>query len=114
LPEELIVPIEELPPGILLTDQVTVELVDPVTVAVNCWELPVLILAGLGETETWICLGAGCCGVPEPESRTAAHPARSGASTRKSVRNRRFKESPPLGLPRCRLLFRGIAVGAAW
>jgi len=86
-------PVEELPPGILLTDQVTVGLVDPVTVAVNCWELPVLTLAGLGETETWICWGAGCCGVvPEPVPRTAAHPARSRASIGKSFGHRRFKE----------------------
>lgn len=84
-------PVEELPPGILLTDQVTVGLVEPVTVAVNCWELPVLTLAGLGETETWICLGAGCCGVPEPEPVTPAHPARSSASTGKSFMNRRYK-----------------------
>ena len=89
---ELIVPVVELPPGILLTDQVTAELVDPVTVAVNCWKLPVLTLAGLGETETWICLGAGCCGVvPEPELRTAAHPTRNSASTGKSVRNGQLK-----------------------
>jgi hypothetical protein len=74
-----------------LTDQVTVELVDPVTVAVNCWELPVLTLDGLGETETWICLGAGSCVVPEPVSRTAAHPASSSASVGKSFGNRRFK-----------------------
>src|ERR1700722_3824038 len=89
------VPVEELPPGILLTDQVTVELVDPVTVAVNCWELPVLTLAGLGETEIWICLGAGCSGfVPEPGPVTPAHPARSSASTAstgKSFMSRRFK-----------------------
>ena len=105
-------PVKELPPAILLTDQVTAELADPVTVAVNCWALPVLTLTGLGETETWICLGSGCCGVvPEPEPRTAAHPASSIASTGKSVGSRRFKESSPLGLPRCSLPFRG---GWAW
>lgn len=60
MPEELMVPFEELPPATLLTDQVTAELVVPVTVAVNCCELPARTLAGFGETETWICAGGGC------------------------------------------------------
>jgi hypothetical protein len=87
------------------------------TAAVNCWELPVLTLAGLGETETWICLGAGCCGVvPEPEPGTAAHPARSSASAGKSVRNRRFKEISSTRLAEMWSAFsrgQGIAVGTA-
>jgi len=48
----VIVPYIELPPATLLTDQVTDELVVPVTVAANCWELPALTLAGFGVTET--------------------------------------------------------------
>jgi len=57
MPEEVIVPVEELPPGTLLTDQATEVLVVPVTEAVNCWELPALMVAGFGETETRICAG---------------------------------------------------------
>lgn len=57
MPEEEIVPEEELPPRTLLTDQVTEVLVVPVTEAVNCWELPALMLTGFGETETRICAG---------------------------------------------------------
>jgi hypothetical protein len=106
------VPVEELPPGILLTDQITVELVDPVTVAVNCWELPVLAVAGLGETETWICLGAGCWGVvPESVPRTAAHPARSSASTGKSFGNRRFKGISSTRLAEVVCFFAGAGYG---
>jgi len=57
MPEEEIVPVEELPPRTLLTDQATEVLVVPETEAVNCWELPALMVAGFGETETRICAG---------------------------------------------------------
>ena len=57
MPEEEIVPVEELPPATLLTDQATAVLVVPETEAVNCWELPALMMAGFGETETRICAG---------------------------------------------------------
>jgi hypothetical protein len=93
MPEEEIVPFVGLPPGTLLTDHVTRVFVVPVTVALNCWELPARTFAGFGVTETWTCAGEGCCGaVPEPEPLTLAHPAWSNASRKRSVRNRRFKE----------------------
>src|SRR6476646_2446360 len=91
MPEEEIVPVEEWAPRTLLTDQATEVLVGPETEAVNCWEPPALMLAGFGETETWICAG-GWGAVPEPELRTAAHPAEKRKSAEVSVRIRCFKK----------------------
>jgi len=98
MPEEEIVPVEELPPATLLTDQATAVLVVPETEAVNCWELPALMVAGFGKTETWICAG-GWGAVPEPELRTAAHPEEKSKSAQVSVRVRCFKKFSSRRLP---------------
>jgi hypothetical protein len=54
-----IVPIEELPPTKPFTDQVTLELPVPVTVAVNWMVLCAMAVALRGDTETKM---AGVCG----------------------------------------------------
>jgi hypothetical protein len=52
LPEESMVPRVELPPVVLFTDQVTVVLAEPVTVAEKVSLTKARILAVEGETET--------------------------------------------------------------
>ncbi len=61
LPEELMVPSAEEPPGVLLTDQVTAVLEVPETVAEKEAELPTRILAVEGETATVIAGEGGVC-----------------------------------------------------
>ena len=67
LPEESIVPSEEEPPGVSLTDQVTAVLVVPETVAENEAELPTRTLAVEGETATEMEGGGGGCVLSEEE-----------------------------------------------
>lgn len=61
------VPTEALPPATPLTDQLTVVLVLPVTVAVNCCDSPVSIVAADGLTETVMAGGGGGGGGPATE-----------------------------------------------
>src|SRR5579885_939881 len=60
LPVESIVPTPELPPGLPLTDHVTVVLVVPVTVGVNCLPPPAgsVAVVSLNETLTPVCASA--------------------------------------------------------
>jgi hypothetical protein len=53
---ESIVPTVASPPAIPFTDQVTVVVLLPVTVAVNCCVWPTPTVTAEGETETWICV----------------------------------------------------------
>jgi hypothetical protein len=100
LPEEVIVPVVELPPATLLTDQVTAVLVVPVTEAVNCWELPARTLAGFGATETWTLpevggFGGAVGGVGEEcEPETWAQPAGQQASKERRINKLRRTEMP--------------------
>lgn len=94
MPEEVIVPLVELPPATLLTDQVTAVLVVPVTEAANCWELPARTLTEFGVTETWISPDAGgfggaVGGVGEPETR----PQPACKQLNKTVRITKFRRT---------------------
>jgi len=93
MPEALMVPVVELPPETLFTVQTTPVLLVPVTVAVNCCELPARTLAGLGETETWmgpeVVGGREVC-VPE----TWAQPACWQAISVRRIENLRPKDLP--------------------
>ena len=110
MPEDVIVPFEELPPGTLLTDQVTDVLVVPVTEAANCWELPARTFTGFGVTETWMLPEAGGAvggvGVDcEPETRP--QPACKQASKERRINKLRRTDMPsqrnlPGVNPRCR------------
>lgn len=97
----MIVPFAELPPATLLTDQVTDELVVPVTVAANCWELPARTLAGFGATETLTepvagGLGGAVGGVGDVcVAEIWAQPACNAARMARSRKNLRCKEKPP-------------------
>jgi hypothetical protein len=98
LPEEVIVPLAELPLATLLTDQVTAVLVVPVTEAANFWELPARTLTGFGVTETWISPDAGgfggaVGGVDEPETRP--QPACRHASKERRINKLRRTDMPP-------------------
>ena len=53
-PDDVIVPVVELPPATPLTDHVTPVLLVPETVAVNCFEVPTCKLAEVGEIVTVI------------------------------------------------------------
>jgi len=58
-PAEEIVPAEEFPPTMPPTSQFIAVLLVPVTVAVNCCELPSCTLAPLGKIDTETGVGAG-------------------------------------------------------
>lgn len=74
MPEELIVPLAELPPATLLTCQVTDWLDVPLTLAVNDRVPPIRTFAEPGETET-LTPGGGASGSPEELLVTPAHRA---------------------------------------
>lgn len=58
-PELVMVPADVLPPGALLTSQVTAESVVPVTEAVNCCVRPTGMIDEVGEIETEIAVAGG-------------------------------------------------------
>jgi hypothetical protein len=72
LPEESMMPSEEEPPGVSLTDQVTAALLVPVTVAENEAELPTRMLAVEGETAIVMEGGGGVCWLPVEEAEPQA------------------------------------------
>jgi hypothetical protein len=72
LPEESMVPSEEEPPGVSLTDQVTAVLVVPETVAEKVAELPTRTLAVEGETARVMEGGGGVCVLPVEEAEPQA------------------------------------------
>jgi hypothetical protein len=98
LPEEEIVPFVELPPEMLLTDQVTAILVVPVTEAVNCWVLAARTLVGFGVTETWTLaedggFGGAVGGVGEEcEPETRAQPVCMQANREREIKKLRRTE----------------------
>ena len=81
------VPVVVFPPATLPTNQLTVVLEEPVTVAVNCFGgSPARTLAELGETATVILGGGGGGGFePEPED---VPPQRIWQTISKSVSSR--------------------------
>ena len=100
MPEEVIIPLEELPPATLLTDHVTAVLVVPVTEAANCWELPMRTFTGFGVTETWMLPEAGGFGGAvggvgeEGEPETRAQPAWKHASKERRINKLRRTDMP--------------------
>lgn len=96
-------PVVELPPATLLTDQVTAVLIVPETEAVNCWELATRTLAGFGVTETWTFpevggFGGAIGGVGEEcEPETWAQPTCELASKERRINKLRRTEMPPEG-----------------
>jgi hypothetical protein len=62
-----IVPVTALPPTTPLTSQVTDELLEFETVAINCRDVPAGMVANAGETETLICPGGGGGFPPLPD-----------------------------------------------
>jgi hypothetical protein len=77
MPDELIVPVDELPPVTPFTCQVTDVFDEPLTVALNGWVAPARTLAGFGETETATAGGGAPAvpGFPEELLVTPAHRA---------------------------------------
>ncbi len=86
MPWASIVPSVELPPGTLLTSQVTAVFEVPVTLAVNCWVRPRSTLALAGATETEMEGGGGGGGAtgptpPPPQPSVHAPAVRRGNKT---------------------------------